>query len=314
MRVILAPMEGVLDALVRELLSEINDYDLCITEFVRIVDTLLPKKAYYRLCPELYHGGKTTAGTPVRIQLLGQSPEWLAENAARAVELGSSGIDLNCGCPAKKVVGSDGGASLLKDPQLIYRATKAMRDAVPITQAVSVKIRLGWDSDTRSLEIADAVQQAGATEITVHGRTKEDGYKADRINWPAISEIRRSLTIPVIANGEIWDEQSGRLCRQITGCDALMLGRGALNIPNLGSVVKHSQQKMPWQQVVILLKKYVQMENPHDSGFYHLARTKQWLSYLRQEYTQAAELFSTVRTINNSKALSQSILSVQIAD
>ena len=121
MRVLLAPMEGVLDSLVRELLSEVNDYDLCITEFLRVVDQLLPVKSFHRLCPELQHHSRTPSGTRVRLQLLGQYPEWLAENAARAVELGSWGVDLKCGCPAKLVNGSGGGATLLKDPELIYR-------------------------------------------------------------------------------------------------------------------------------------------------------------------------------------------------
>lgn len=97
MRVLLAPMEGVLDPLVRSLLSEVNDYDLCITEFVRVVDTLLPAKTFYRLCPELKFNSRTPSGTLVRVQLLGQHPQWLAENANRAIELGSWGVDLNCG-------------------------------------------------------------------------------------------------------------------------------------------------------------------------------------------------------------------------
>lgn len=153
MRVILAPMQGVLDPLVRSLLTEINDYDLCITEFVRIVDQLLPAKVFYRLCPELLQQGLTPSGTPVRVQLLGQYPQWLAENAIRAVELGSKGIDLNCGCPSKTVNGSNGGASLLKQPELIYQATKAIRQAVPEHLAVSVKVRLGWDCDNQILKL-----------------------------------------------------------------------------------------------------------------------------------------------------------------
>ena len=145
MRVLLAPMEGVLDSLVRELLTEVNDYDLCITEFVRVVDQLLPAKVFHRLCPELHNNSRTPSGTLVRIQLLGQYPQWLAENAARAVELGSYGVDLNCGCPSKLVNGSGGGATLLKDPELIYRGAKAMREAVPAHLPVTVKVRLGWD-------------------------------------------------------------------------------------------------------------------------------------------------------------------------
>lgn len=308
MRVLLAPMEGVLDSLVRELLSEVNDYDLCITEFLRVVDQLLPAKSFYRLCPELHHQSRTPSGTLVRIQLLGQYPEWLAENAARAVELGSYGVDLNCGCPSKLVNGSGGGATLLKDPELIYQGAKAMREAVPAHLPVTVKIRLGWDSGDRQFEIADAVQQAGATELAVHGRTKEDGYQAERINWQAISEIRQRLTIPVIANGEIWDYQSAQECMKVTGCDAVMLGRGALNVPNLSRLVKYNEPRMSWPEVVKLLQKYVLLEKQGDTGLYHVARIKQWLGYLRKEYAEASDLFSEIRALKTSKDIAITIL------
>lgn len=308
MRVLLAPMEGVLDSLVRELLSEVNDYDLCITEFLRVVDQLLPAKSFYRLCPELHHQSRTPSGTLVRIQLLGQYPEWLAENAARAVELGSYGVDLNCGCPSKLVNGSGGGATLLKDPELIYQGAKAMREAVPAHLPVTVKIRLGWDSGDRQFEIADAVQQAGATELAVHGRTKEDGYQAERINWQAISEIHQRLTIPVIANGEIWDYQSAQECMKVTGCDAVMLGRGALNVPNLSRVVKYNEPRMSWPEVVKLLQKYVLLEKQGDTGLYHVARIKQWLGYLRKEYAEASDLFSEIRALKTSKDIAITIL------
>jgi len=307
MRVLLAPMEGVLDPLVRELLTEVNDYDLCITEFVRVVDQLLPAKVFHRLCPELHHDSRTPSGTRVRVQLLGQYPEWLAENAARAVELGSYGVDLNCGCPSKMVNGSGGGATLLKDPELIYQGAKAMRAAVPAHLPVTVKVRLGWDSLDRSFEIADAVQQAGATELAVHGRTKEDGYKAERINWQAIGEIRQRLSIPVIANGEIWDYASAQACMQITGCDAVMLGRGALNIPNLSRMVKYNAPRMPWPEVMTLLQKYPRLEKQGDTGLYHVARIKQWLGYLRKEYAEATELFTEVRVLNTSKDIAERI-------
>ncbi|EDN73251.1 tRNA-dihydrouridine synthase [Mannheimia haemolytica PHL213] len=289
-------MQGVLDPFVRNLLTSVNDYDLCISEFVRVVDQRLPKKTFYRLAPELYQGGLTDSGTPVRVQLLGQHPQWLAENAALAIELGSHGVDLNCGCPSKTVNGSNGGASLLKDPELIYRATKAMREAVPSDKIVSVKVRLGWDSVSQCFEIADAVEQGGANEITVHGRTKVDGYRAERINWQAIGEIQQRLSIPVIANGEIWDFESAKNCQKITACKALMMGRGALNTPNLSKVVKYNVPKMAWNEVLQLLFKYVQMENQFDTGFYHVARIKQWLRYLDKEYPQAVELFDILKT------------------
>ncbi|MEK9497405.1 tRNA dihydrouridine(16) synthase DusC [Photorhabdus sp. P32] len=300
MRVLLAPMEGVLDSLVRELLSEINEYDLCITEFLRVVDSLLPVKSFYRLCPELRHQSRTPSGTLVRVQLLGQYPQWLAENAARAIELGSYGIDLNCGCPSKTVNGSGGGATLLKDPELIYQGAKAIREAVPAHLPVTVKVRLGWDSGDRQFEIADAVQQAGATEITVHGRTKQDGYKAERINWQAIGEIRQRLSIPVIANGEIWDWQSAQDCLSVTDCEAIMIGRGALHVPNLSRVVKYNEPKMCWQDIVQLLQKYIRLEKQGDTGQYHVARIKQWLGYLRKEYEEATTLFEKIRKLRTS--------------
>lgn len=311
MRVLLAPMEGVLDSLVRELLTDVNEYDLCITEFLRVVDQLLPVKSFQRLCPELHHASRTSSGTLVRIQLLGQYPQWLAENAARAVELGSWGVDLNCGCPSKTVNGSGGGATLLKDPELIYRGAKAMRDAVPAHLPVTVKVRLGWESGDRQFEIADAVQQAGATELAVHGRTKEDGYKPERINWQAIGEIRQRLSIPVIANGEIWDWQSAHDCMQVTGCDAVMIGRGALNVPNLSRVIKYNEPRMPWPEVVMLLKKYVLLEKEGDTGLYHVARIKQWLSYLRKEYDEASDLFSHIRALKTSNEIQRFITAWQ---
>ncbi|MGQ0285726.1 tRNA dihydrouridine(16) synthase DusC [Pasteurellaceae bacterium 22721_9_1] len=307
MRVILAPMQGVLDPLVRQLLTSVNDYDLCISEFVRVVDQLLPKKVFYRLAPELQNDGKTPSGTPVRVQLLGQFPEWLAENAQRAIELGSHGVDLNCGCPSKTVNGSNGGASLLKNPELIYQATKAIRQAVHTHLPVSVKVRLGWDDISQAFEIADAVQQGGATEITIHGRTKMDGYKADRINWQQIAKVRQTLSIPVIANGEIWDWQDGQTCLQVTGCQDLMIGRGALNTPNLSLVVKHNHPIMPWLRVYELLQQYAQMENIHDSGFYHIARIKQWLQYLKKVYPEATITFEQIKTCQSADDLRQKL-------
>lgn len=307
-RVILAPMQGVLDPFVRQLLTAVNDYDLCISEFVRVVEQKLPKKAFYRLCPELHNNGFTPSGTPVRVQILGQHPQWLAENAELAVELGSHGVDLNCGCPSKTVNGSNGGASLLKQPELIYQATKAMREAVPADQPVSVKVRLGWDNSNACFEIADAVQQGGATEITVHGRTKIDGYRAERINWQAIGDIAKRLTIPVIANGEIWDFGSAKKCQEVTACRSIMIGRGALNVPNLSRVIKFNQAKMTWDNVLELLFQYVNMENKQDTGFYHVARIKQWLRYLDKEYPEAEQLFDILKTEHGYDGLKQHII------
>lgn len=303
MRVVLGPMEGVLDHLMREILTDINDYDLCVTEFVRVVDQLLPDHVFHRLCPELHQGSQTKSGVPVHIQLLGQDPNWMAENAIRAADLGARGIDLNFGCPAKLVNKSKGGAALLQHPELIHNVVKACRQAVPDSIPVTAKIRLGWDNPEDCFEIVDAVEQAGANELTVHARTKTGGYKASEIKWDYINQIRQRFSIPLIANGEIWNYRDGQACIETTGVDSLMVCRGAFNVPNLGNVVKHNHSKMPWDEVVKLLLVYSQYEMKGDKGLYYPNRVKQWFSYLRQEYSEAADLFREIRTYNKAEPI-----------
>lgn len=303
MRVILGPMEGVLDHLMREMLTQINDYDFCVTEFVRVINLPLPDHVFYRLCPELKQGSRTKAGVPVKVQLLGQEPHWMAENAVRAAELGACGIDLNFGCPAKMVNQSKGGAALLQHPELIYQVIKACRDAVPSDIPVTAKIRLGWENPDDCFEIVDAVQQAGADELTVHARTKAGGYKASEIKWDYIDQIRQKTTVPLIANGEIWNYADGQACIETTGVDSLMVCRGALNVPNLGNIVKHNHSAMQWHEVVDLLLEYSAYEVRGDKGKYYPNRVKQWFSYLRQSYPQAADLFREIRTMTEVDAI-----------
>ena len=119
MRIILAPMEGVIDYEMRDLLTRIGGYDRCVTEFVRVTDNLLPNRVFKRFSPELDNGGMTPAGVPVYLQLLGGNPQSMALNAARAQRLEPPGIDINFGCPSKTVNKSDGGSVLLKEPARI---------------------------------------------------------------------------------------------------------------------------------------------------------------------------------------------------
>ncbi|MDH5912972.1 tRNA dihydrouridine(16) synthase DusC [Vibrio splendidus] len=300
MRVILGPMEGVLDHLMREILTEINDYDLCVTEFVRVVDQLLPPHVFHRICPELHQGSQTMAGVPIHLQLLGQHPNWMAENAFQAASLGAKGIDLNFGCPAKAVNKSNGGASLLKEPELIYQVVNACREAVPAHIPVSAKIRLGWEHPEECFEIVDAIEQAKADELTVHARTKVGGYKASEIKWDYINQIREKTSLPLIANGEIWNYQDGQDCIEATGVDSLMVCRGAFNIPNLGNVVKHNHQKMPWDKVIALLLRYSEFQIKGDKGMYYPNRVKQWFVYLSKGYPEANELFKEIRTFKKA--------------
>ncbi|GAB57148.1 tRNA dihydrouridine(16) synthase DusC [Rheinheimera nanhaiensis] len=299
MKIILAPMEGVVDALMRDMLTRIGGYDLCITEFIRVVDQKLPARVFTRLCPELLTDGKTLAGTPVRVQLLGQDPNWLAENAVRAVELGSPGVDLNFGCPAKTVNKSRGGAVLLKETEQLYRIVKAVRDAVPKPFAVSAKIRLGYDDTSLTLDNAAAIAAAGASMLTVHARTKSDGYRPPAY-WPWIAKIKQHVAIPLIANGEIWQASDARLCQQQSDCTDIMLGRGALAMPNLAQSIRSGEPAMPWPQVLELLMQYSEFEMCGDKSQYYSNRIKQWFSYLKLQYPEAATLFSQLRVLRKS--------------
>ncbi len=307
MHVTLAPMQGVLDHLMRETLTAVNDYDLCISEFVRVVDQLLPAKVYYRLCPELKQGGKTRAGTPVRVQLLGQHPEWMAENALRAVELGSPGVDLNFGCPAPTVNKSQGGAVLLKTPETVHAIVRAVRDVVPAHLPVSAKIRLGFEDKSLHMENADAVYQGGANELAVHARTKVEAYRPPA-HWEYVDAIRRALPIPVTANGEIWNHADALRCREVSGCDRLMVGRGALSLPNLADVMKQGCGHMSWAEVLRLMVRYSEQDLAGDKADYYPSRIKQWFSYLKREYVEADELFLSLRTYKETDPIRHALL------
>ena len=301
MRVILAPMEGVVDDLMREILSAINPYDLMVTEFVRVVDQLLPEKVFYRICPELQTGGQTLSGTPVRVQLLGQEPNWMAENAVRAIELGSKGVDVNFGCPAKMVNRSNGGAVMLQYPEQLYNVVKAMRDAVPSEQPVTAKIRLGFNDKSLYMENALAIYEAGASELAVHARSKVDGYKPPAY-WEYITDINNKLPIPVIANGEIWNRNDAERCMQVTGCDSIMVGRGAISLPNLAAHIK-GDAAFSWQQALELMLNYTDRELEGRKSTYYPARIKQWFGYLNRQYDEADELFRELRVYKTAEEI-----------
>jgi tRNA-dihydrouridine synthase C len=306
MHITLAPMEGVVDHLMRDMLTQVGGFDLCVTEFFRIDDQLMPKRVFYRLCPELHHQGFTPNGVPVKIQLLGQHADWLAENAFRAVELGSHGIDLNFGCPAKTVNKSKGGAVLLREPETIYKIVRAVRLAVPKEQTVSAKMRLGFDDTSLAIANAQAIADAGADSLVIHARTKVDGYKPPAY-WDWIAKIKRHVDIPIVANGEIWNEKDARSCQQQSQCENIMLGRGVLAMPNLAQVIKSNEQYMPWEQVKNLLVQYSGYELFGDKGKYYPNRVKQWLGYLSRQYPEAKALFMRIRALKSADDILQEI-------
>jgi tRNA-dihydrouridine synthase C len=303
-RILLAPMEGLLDHLLRDTLtgqgggaSAGSGIDACVTEFIRITNTLLPAERFHRVVPELANQGRTPCGVPVRVQFLGSDPACIAENAAHVATLGALGVDLNFGCPAKLVNRHGGGAALLKDPELMRAIVHTVRQAVPAAVPVTAKMRLGFDTPDAALECAEALADGGAAEIVVHARTRADGYRPPAY-WEWIARIREHVRIPVIANGEIWDVEDARRCRAISGCDDLMLGRGAVANPALALMIRGDRAEgFAWSEVRQMLRHFwsaVGLQMPE--RFRH-GRMKQWLLHLARHYPEAQDQFGLIRRL-----------------
>ena len=293
-------MEGLLDFVLRDILTRVGGIDRCVSEFIRVTNTLLPERAFIRVVPELLNGGRTLAGVPVRGQLLGSDPQCLAENAARLAGLGPAGIDLNFGCPAKVVNRHGGGAALLDEPELVARIVAAVRRAVPAGQPVSAKMRLGFNDDSRAVECALAIAEAGADELVVHARTKADGYRPPAY-WERIQDIRAAVRIPVIANGEIWTVDDALRCRQASGCNTLMLGRGMVTDPGLALAIRAdgtgaAAVPLPWSSLQPLVGAFWQLVCLQLEPRQRAGRLKQWLNFMRRRYPEAELAFQALRT------------------
>jgi tRNA-dihydrouridine synthase C len=225
-------MEGVTDAPMRALLGEMGGFSFCVAEFLRISQQVLQPKGLFKHVPEVLTANRTASGLPVQVQLLGGDPERLAQSAQVAVQAGACAIDLNFGCPARTVNRHDGGASLLRHPQRLGGLVRAVRQALPAAIPVSVKLRLGWDDPAAIYQNAEIAADAGASWLTVHARTREQGYRPPA-HWSYIGAIRRQLSLPIVANGDILTVEDFLRCRDVTGCEHFMLGRGAVADPLL---------------------------------------------------------------------------------
>jgi tRNA-dihydrouridine synthase C len=289
-------MEGVVDAITRDLLTRIGGIDQCTTEFIRVTDQLVPEKVFHRFAPELKTNSRTRAGVPVFVQLLGGDPVCLAENAAFAASLGAVGIDLNFGCPAKTVNRHDGGATLLLYPERIHKIVEAVRSAVPRGIPVTSKIRLGFSDPTTCLANAEASEAGGADWLTVHCRTKFDMYKPPAY-WEWIPKIKERIKIPIVANGDIGSPADLDRCREVTGCDQFMIGRGVFADPFLFRRVRGLDQQEGWSHSLEVLREFFDLNWNLVSPRFAQARTKQWLRSLQQGYDEAAPLFDQLKVV-----------------
>ena len=310
--IVLAPMDGVTDALMRRLLTRRMPFSYCVTEFVRVSGLVPPDKTFLLDVPELRHGSHTESGAAVQVQLLGGDPERLAESALGAVRLGAAGIDLNFGCPAPTVNKHDGGATLLKFPERVERIVSTVRAAVPSELPVSAKLRLGWD-DPRAIHVnAERAARGGASWITIHGRTKMQGYTPPAY-WEPIGEVRRNLDIPVVANGELWSVDDLRRCQDQSGCEHVMVGRGALAEPGLVTelaltlgigvrddhVGRCGGEARRWRP---LLREMIELSRgAGEQERRTISRVKQWLNYARHK--GAVRWFDSLKRLESLDAI-----------
>ena len=312
---LLAPMEGLTDPLMRQILTQIasdlgRPYDWSVSEFIRVTQHVLPAHVFYKYVPELHHDAKTASGTPIHIQLLGSEAQLMAENAAYACELSAPAIDINFGCPAKTVNSHRGGSVLLDEPEVMYEIISAVRQAVPVHIPVSAKIRLGYTDTSRMDDIKAAIAASGADWLTIHARTKTQGYKPPAY-WDKIQNFN-TLDIPVIANGEIWNSEQAQNCMAQSGTTHLMLGRGAVTRPDLIAQVdknqSHQNHQNPenetpllWQDLIAHQIKF--LEGAAKSDVVLVGRYKQWLAMLTKGYSEAKTLWDDIKREKNKAVI-----------
>ena len=236
-QLILAPMAGVTDRAFRELCVSFGA-DYCVTEMISAKAVQLKNKKSFELAflsPE---------EQPAGIQLFGDDPAVMAFAAEKVMAFSPHAIDINMGCPAPKIAAGGGGVSLMRTPSLCGEIVKAVVKAVQVP--VTVKIRSGWSADTiNAVEVAKICEQAGASAIAVHGRTRDQMYLG-HADYEIIRQVRQAVSIPVIGNGDVQDAESARRLLADTGCPLLMIGRGAMGNPWIFQEIKAALQQTPY--------------------------------------------------------------------
>ncbi|MFL1732698.1 tRNA dihydrouridine synthase [Moraxella oculi] len=301
---LLAPMEGLTDPLMRQILTKIacdlgTPYDWSVSEFIRVTHYPLPAHVFYKYVPELHDKGKTTSGTPIHVQLLGSNPDTMSQSAFVATTLGAKAIDLNFGCPAKTVNNHKGGAVLLDEPDTLYTIIHAVRKAVPSDIPVSAKIRLGHKDTSKMAEIGQAIKSANASWLTIHARTKTQGYKPPAY-WEMIEPFTH-LGLPIIANGEIWTAEDAHRCMAQAGTPHLMLGRGAVTRPDLITNIHQDTITLSWHELVTHQIAFLHDDTDNQSGL--IGRYKQWLGMLTKGYMQAQDIWPIIKRLKTTQEI-----------
>ncbi len=220
-RVYVPPMAGVTDIVFRGIMREIDPHCLLATEMVS--SRALMHKPDSRIM-DLSPGED-----PIAIQVFGHEPDVMAKAAQMAEAKGANWVDINMGCPVPKITKGKDGCALMREPELAREIVRTVKDAVSIP--VTVKFRLGWDDKSRNaVEFGTMLEEAGASAVTVHGRTRAQLYSG-KADWSFIGQVKRALTIPVFGNGDVFEPEDAARLLEETGCDGVAVARGTLGNP-----------------------------------------------------------------------------------
>lgn len=245
---IVAPMEGLGDRCFRKAIAKIGGFDEAVTEFIRV-----PANAHVKSLAAVYDPEEISP-FPLAAQVMGSDLELTAAMAQELERRGAPRVDLNCGCPSNTVTGKGAGSSLLKEPDYLYRLAKTIASTISVP--FSIKMRAGYADISLFKENLLAAQESGAHFITLHPRTKVDGYTPPA-RWDLIAEAKALLSIPLVGNGDILTKEDALRMLEMTRCDALMIGRGCVINPFIFHEIKTHFSSIAYQPLPDLFEQFL---------------------------------------------------------
>ncbi len=310
-RVLQSPLSGVTDQVFRRLVRRYAPESMLYTEMVsaKEIHHLKELPQVMNIAPD---------ETPISIQLFDCRPDFMGEAARKAVAEGAQTVDINMGCPVNKITKKGGGSSLLRQPEVATAIVEAVVQAVDVP--VSVKTRLGWsDEEINILDFAQRMEAAGAQMLTLHGRTRAQGYNG-KAQWHWIKQVKDILSIPVIANGDIFSVDDAIRCLEETGADGVMCSRGTLGYPFLVGEIDHflkTGKKRPQPTVVELLtcaKEHLQglWEYRGDRGIYQSRKHLAWYAKGFPGASQLRDQLSQIKTLEEGLTLLDAVITQQL--
>lgn len=297
-QVFLAPMAGITDKPMRRMVHAKSGGDVALISEMVAINALSRKNAKtYRIADvrdEPY---------PVIVQLVGADEVLFADAAQLAAELGAAGIDINMGCPVRKIITGGAGSALMKNPEQAAKIIKSVKNAVKLP--VSVKFRKGWDNNSvNATDFAKMCEASGADFITVHGRTRAQGYSGTA-DWNIIKEVKSAVKIPVVGNGDVTSPQSAAEMIKQTGCDGVMIGRAALGAPwltgEIATYLKNGSlpQKQPAQEVKNTLLEHISLLTEYYGEKLALALSRKYVCWYSKNFRDAKRFRENYMKIND---------------